>query len=149
MARRLMLAMALAFGLVTGTAAADERVDGFAHALRADPVVVSSALTRAVPPAEVAALRRTVEAAPLRTFVVVAPSFGGEPGLETLRALPDLLHDRLGREGSILLSTSRRSRTRRRSGRSRASTSTPSSSPSPTSTRTPPRGRRRATRCSS
>ena len=91
-----------ALGLGTAPARADERVDAIAAHLRTDPVFVSSAATRSVPPAQVAALRRTVAAAPVAVFVVVAPSFGGEPGLGTLRALPDLLHDRLDRDGIYL-----------------------------------------------
>ncbi len=63
---------------------------------------VSSATTRSVPPAQVAALRRAVAGTEIPMFVVVAPSFGGEPGLATLRSLPDLLHDRLGRDGIYL-----------------------------------------------
>ena len=84
-------------------ARADERVNGMVKALRADPVFVSSAAVRSVPPAQVRALRRAVAAAaPLAMFVVVAPSFGDEPGLGTFHGLPDLLHDRSERDGIYL-----------------------------------------------
>ncbi len=98
-----VLALALALALPVTPARADARVDGMARALRADPVFVSSATTRSMPPAAVAALRRAVAAAGVPMFVVVAPSFGDEPGLATLRALPDLLHDRLDRDGIYLV----------------------------------------------
>lgn len=99
MAKKALLVMMLAVGFSVTPAQADERVDSLVAALREDPVVVSSAMVRAVPAADIAALRRTVAAAPVAVFVVIAPSFAGEPGLETLRPLPDLLHDGLGREG--------------------------------------------------
>jgi hypothetical protein len=104
MARAVWLAMMFvcALGVLAVPAHADERVDTIVRALRADPVYVSSSLTRAVPPAQVAALRRAVADSPDPAFVVVAPSFGEEPGLGTLRALPDLLHDRLDRDGLYL-----------------------------------------------
>ena len=104
MARGVWLAMtfACALGVLAAPARADERVNTIARALRADPVYVSRSLSRAVPPAQVAALRRAVAAAPDPAFVVVAPSFGEEPALGTLRALPDLLHDRLDRDGIYL-----------------------------------------------
>lgn len=94
-----LLAVTVMFAFGAASARADERVDGMVAALRADPVVVSTALSRSVPPADVAALRRAVADAPVPVFVVVAPSFGDEAGLETLDALPDLLHDGLGRDG--------------------------------------------------
>ena len=104
MARWAWLAMtfACALGVVGAPAHADDRVNTIVRALRADPVYVSSSLSRAVPPAQVAALRRAVAASPDPAFVVVAPSFGEEPALGTLRALPDLLHDRLDRDGLYL-----------------------------------------------
>jgi hypothetical protein len=104
MARAVWLAMTFVCALGAGPAPAhaDERVDAIVRALRADPVYVSSSLARAVPPAQVAALRRAVAGSPAPAFVVVAPSFGDEPGLGTLRALPDLLHDRLDRDGLYL-----------------------------------------------
>ena len=98
-----MLVLGLALGLAAAPARADERVDSIAKQLRTDPVFVSSAAIRSVPPAQVAALRRAVAAAAVPVFVVVAPSFGGEPGLGTLRPLPDLLHDRLERDGIYLV----------------------------------------------
>jgi len=97
-----VVALALALCLPATPARADPRVETIARALRTDPVFVSSAITRSVPPAQVAALRRAVAGAEVGVFVVVAPSFGGEPGLGTLRSLPDLLHDRLGRDGIYL-----------------------------------------------
>ena len=104
MARAVWLAMTFvcALGVLAAPAQADERVDTIVRALRADPVYVSSSLSRAVPPAQVAALRRAVADSPDPAFVVVAPSFGEEPALGTLRALPDLLHDRLDRDGLYL-----------------------------------------------
>ena len=97
-----VVALALALCLPATPARADPRVEMIARALRTDPVFVSSAATRSVPPPQVAALRRAVAGAEVPVFVVVAPSFGGEPGLGTLRSLPDLLHDRLGRDGIYL-----------------------------------------------
>ena len=97
-----VVALALALCLPATPARADPRVETIARALRTDPVFVSSATTRSVPPAQVVALRRAVAGAEVPVFVVVAPSFGGEPGLGTLRSLPDLLHDRLGRNGIYL-----------------------------------------------
>lgn len=104
MARTVWLAMTMvcALGVLAAPAQADERVNTIVRALRADPVYVSSSLSRAVPSAQVAALRRAVADSPDPAFVVVAPSFGDEPALGTLRALPDLLHDRLGRDGLYL-----------------------------------------------
>jgi hypothetical protein len=93
------VALALALGLDASPARADPRVDAIARALRSDPVFVSSATTRSLPPAQVADVRSSVAAAGVPVFLVVAPSFGDEPGLATLRALPDLLHDRLERDG--------------------------------------------------
>lgn len=99
-----VIVLAAVLGLAAAAPArADERVDAIAEALRTYPVFVSSAATRSVPPAQVAALRRAAAAAPVPVFVVVAPSFGGEPGLGTLRPLPDLLHDRLERAGIYLV----------------------------------------------
>ncbi|HYI17856.1 MAG TPA: hypothetical protein VD836_04060 [Solirubrobacteraceae bacterium] len=98
----LVVALTLALGLGVAPARADERVNAMARALRADPVFVSSAAIRSVAPAQVRALRRAVAAAPVPTFVVVAPSFGDEPGLGTFHGLPDLLHDRLERDGIYL-----------------------------------------------
>ena len=106
MRRTVLLVMTLVLGLAASSARADRRVDGLVAKLRADPVVVSTALTRSVPPREVAALRRVVAAASVPLFVVVAPSFSGEAGLQTLDALPDLLHDGLDRDG-IYLATDR------------------------------------------
>ena len=88
MARRVWLAMTFvcALGVLAAPARADERVNAIARALRADPVYVSSSLSRAVPPAQVAALRRAVANSRDPAFVVVAPSFGEEPALGTLRS---------------------------------------------------------------
>ncbi|HEV2060884.1 MAG TPA: hypothetical protein VGR11_16160, partial [Solirubrobacteraceae bacterium] len=97
-----MPALAVALCLGATPAQADERVNAMVKALRADPVFVSGAASRSVPPAQIRALRRAVAAAPVRVFVVVAPAFGDEPGLGTFDALPDLLHDRLERDGIYL-----------------------------------------------
>ena len=94
-----VVALVLVVGLGATPVRADKRVNTISRALRADPVFVSSAASRAVPPVEVAKLRRAVAAARLPIFVVVAPSFGGEAGIETFDGLPDLLHDRLERDG--------------------------------------------------
>lgn len=83
-------------------ARADERTDTIVAALRSDPVFVSTAVSRAVPVADLARLRRTVENAPFSVYVVIAPSFGEQTGLETLDSLPDLLHDGLDRDGLYL-----------------------------------------------
>lgn len=108
MRRTLLLVTTLVLGLAafTPSARADKRVDGLVAMLRSNPVIVSTALTRSVPPREVAALRRATAAASVPLFVVVAPSFTGEAGLQTLDALPDLLHDGLDRDGIYLAADS-------------------------------------------
>ncbi len=98
-----MVALAVGLGIGVAPARAEDRVDAIVEALRADPVFVSGATSRSVPPAEVAELRRAVAAADFPAFVVIAPSFAEEPGLATLRALPDLLHDQLERDGIYLV----------------------------------------------
>ncbi len=97
-----MPVLAVALCLSATPAQADERVNAMVKALRTDPVFVSGAASRSVPPAQIRALRRAVAAARVRVFVVVAPAFGGEPGLGTFDSLPDLLHDRLERDGIYL-----------------------------------------------
>jgi hypothetical protein len=103
MRRPILLATTLLLGVLAAPAGADPRVNAIVEALREDPVFVSSALSRAVPPAEVARLWAAVARSPVPAFVVVAPAFSGEAGLETLDALPDLLHDGLGRPGLYLV----------------------------------------------
>lgn len=105
MRRTVLLVMTLGLGVAASSARADRRVDrrvdGLVAKLRADPVVLNTALTRSVPPREVAALRRA-SAASVPLSVVVAPSLKGEAGLQALDALPDLLHDGLDRDGIYL-----------------------------------------------
>jgi len=84
-----------------GAAAApgDPRPVYLAEQLRKDPVYVSPALARAVPADDVAELRRAVAEMPYPTFVVLAPQFSDEPDVETFNDLPNLLRDRLDRDG--------------------------------------------------
>ena len=86
MARRVLVVTTLLLGVLAAPAGADPRVDAMVAAPRDDPVVVSTALARAVPPADLARLRRAVAAAPVpsrrsnkvRRFVEVlfAPDLG-------------------------------------------------------------------------
>ncbi len=90
-------------GLTVPAAGADGRVDAMVEALRDDPIFVSTAVPRAVRAEELVALRRSVRAAPFPVFVVIAPAYSDEPGLATLDALPDLLHDGLDRDGLYIV----------------------------------------------
>lgn len=85
-------------------AAGDSRPIYLARQLRKDPVYVSPSLARISDPAQVAALRREVAAMPYPTFVVLAPGFRDEPGLQTFADLPTVLRDRVGRDGLYLVS---------------------------------------------
>ncbi len=97
--RTLAGSVVAALAVLAPVAGADERTEIMVEALRQDPVFVSTALSRAVPRADLDDLRRAVKDAPFPVFVVIAPSFSQEAGLETLDALPDLLHDGLDRDG--------------------------------------------------
>lgn len=91
--------MLVLLAVLVPAAGADERTDLMVDALRRDPVFISSSLSRAVPAADVRALRQAVRAAPFPVFVVVAPTFSKQAGLESFDSLPDLLHDALDRDG--------------------------------------------------
>ncbi|MEV4422887.1 hypothetical protein AB0L40_23340 [Patulibacter sp. NPDC049589] len=103
----LVAAVVVAGGCAPPTLAAqpgDPRPVYLAEQLRRDPVYVSPSLARVTAADDVAALRREVTAMPYPTFVVLAPTLRDEPDVETSADLPNLLRDRVGRDGLYLVS---------------------------------------------
>jgi len=106
---RRLLVLAVVFASLPGGAFAAEkdRTSVFVDGLRKSPVFVSDSVPRRLSAADVAQLQRAVKAMPFPTYLVVAPLFTDEPGVEIGEDRLALLRDRLGKDGLYIVTDDR------------------------------------------